>query len=93
MLDVQYALHGSEVHSGATRYPVPAGMPQAIRCARQRRTGRDVREVARFMCRSIMLMNAGIVVENGRTDDIFAVPRHDYTRILLHAVLPLPEIG
>ena len=45
------------------------------------------------MCRSIMLMNAGIVVENGRTDDIFAVPRHDYTRILLHAVLPLPETG
>ena len=44
------------------------------------------------MCQSIMLMNAGIVVEYGRTDDIFAVPRHDYTGILLNAV-PLPETG
>ena len=45
------------------------------------------------MCQSIMLMNADIVVEYGRTDDIFAVPCHDCTRILLHAVLPLPETG
>lgn len=45
------------------------------------------------MCQDIILMNAGIVVEYGRTDDIFAGPRHDYTRILLDAVPPLPETG
>ena len=68
-------------------------MPQAIRCARQRRIGRDRGEVARFMCQGIMSMNAGIVVEYGRTDDIFAVPRHDCTRILLDAVPPQPGTG
>lgn len=45
------------------------------------------------MCQGIMSMNAGIVVEYGRTDDIFAVPRHDCTRILLDAVPPQPGTG
>ena len=35
-------------------------------------------------------MNGGTMVEHGRTDDIFASPRHAYTRMLLDAVLPLP---
>ena len=38
-----------------------------------------------------MVMNADIVVEHGRMDDIFAAPRHDDTRMPLDAVLPLPE--
>ena len=38
-------------------------------------------------------MKAGTMIEYGRTDDIFAAPRHDYTRLLLDAVLPLPQTG
>ena len=46
--------------------------------------------VVQYVCEEVMVMNAGLVVEHGRTDDIFAAPRHDYTRMLLDAVLPLP---
>ena len=49
--------------------------------------------VVQYVCEEVMVMNAGTVVESGRTDDIFAAPRHDYTRMLLDAVLPLPETG
>ena len=49
--------------------------------------------VVQYVCEEVMVMNAGLVVEHGRTDDIFAAPRHDYTRTLLDAVLPLPETG
>ena len=49
--------------------------------------------VVQYVCEEVMVMNAGRVVEHGRTDDIFAAPRHDYTRMLLDAVLPLPETG
>ena len=49
--------------------------------------------VVQYVCEEVMVMNAGTVVEHGRTDDIFAAPRHEYTRMLLDAVLPLPETG
>ena len=49
--------------------------------------------VVQYVCEEVMVMNAGTVVEYGRTDDVFAAPRHDYTRMLLDAVLPLPETG
>ena len=49
--------------------------------------------VVQYVCEEVMVMNAGRVVEHGRTDDIFAAPRHGYTRMLLDAVLPLPETG
>ena len=49
--------------------------------------------VVQYVCEEVMVMNAGRVVEHGRTGDIFAAPRHDYTRMLLDAVLPLPETG
>ena len=49
--------------------------------------------VVQYVCEEVMVMNAGRVVEHGPTDDIFAAPRHDYTRMLLDAVLPLPETG
>ena len=40
-----------------------------------------------------MVMNADIVIEHCRMDDMFASPRHDDTRVPLDAVLPLPETG
>ena len=40
-----------------------------------------------------MVMNADIGVEHGWMDDMCASPRHDDTRMLLDAVLPLPETG
>ena len=49
--------------------------------------------VVQYVCEEVMVMNGGLVVEHGRTDDIFAAPRHDYTRMLLDAVLALPETG
>ena len=49
--------------------------------------------VVQYVCEEVMVMNAGMVVERGRTDDIFAAPQHEYTRMLLDAVLPLPETG
>ena len=49
--------------------------------------------VVQYVCEEVMVMNAGRVVEHGRTDDIFAAPQHDYTRMLLDAVLPLPGTG
>ena len=49
--------------------------------------------VVQYVCEEVMVMNAGRVVEHGPTDDIFAAPRHDYTCMLLEAVLPLPETG
>ena len=49
--------------------------------------------VVQYVCEEVMVMNAGMVVERGPTDDIFAAPRHAYTRMLLDAVLPLPETG
>ena len=49
--------------------------------------------VVQHLCEELLVMSDGTVVEYGRTDDIFAAPRHDYTRMLLDAVLPLPETG
>ena len=43
-----------------------------------------------YLCEEIMVMNADIVGEHGRMDDMFAPPRHDDTRMPLDAVLPLP---
>lgn len=41
--------------------------------------------VARFFCDRIAVMNAGRIVELGKTDDIFTNPQHSYTQTLLHA--------
>ena len=40
-----------------------------------------------------MVMNAGIFFEQDRVGVIFATPRQDGARMLLDAVLPLPETG
>ncbi len=41
--------------------------------------------VARFFCDRIAVMNAGKIVEIGKTKDIFANPQHPYTQQLLQA--------
>src|SRR5262249_38199293 len=44
--------------------------------------------VVRSLCDRVLVMWQGEVVEAGRTADIFANPRHRYTRALLAAVPP-----
>jgi peptide/nickel transport system ATP-binding protein len=41
--------------------------------------------VAAQICDRIMVMEKGLVVEEGRTGDVFAAPSHPYTRALLDA--------
>jgi peptide/nickel transport system ATP-binding protein len=41
--------------------------------------------VAAKICDRIMVMERGIVVEEGATADVFAAPKHAYTRALLDA--------
>ena len=44
--------------------------------------------VVRHLCDRVLVMHRGEIVEQGRTDAIFASPRHPYTRRLLAAVPP-----
>ena len=44
-------------------------------------------EVARELCPTVAVMQAGRIVEQGETERIWAAPEHPYTRALLDAVL------
>ena len=46
--------------------------------------------VIRHVADRVAVMNAGAFVETGATAEVFARPRHDYTRLLLDAV-PVPD--
>jgi len=40
----------------------------------------------RHLADRVMMVYRARVVEEGRTEDVFAVPRHEYTKALLAAV-------
>lgn len=42
--------------------------------------------VVKFVCDEVAVMNEGVFVERGPTEEIFANPQHDYTKTLLNAV-------
>ena len=44
--------------------------------------------VVRYLCSRVMVMQAGRIVEQGKTDAVFANPQHAYTRLLLGSVPP-----
>jgi peptide/nickel transport system ATP-binding protein len=44
--------------------------------------------VVRYLCDRVLVMYRGEVVESGPTEEVFASPKHDYTRTLLAAVPP-----
>ena len=46
--------------------------------------------VVKFVCDEVAVMNEGVFVERGPTEEIFANPQHDYTKTLLSAV---PQIA
>jgi peptide/nickel transport system ATP-binding protein len=42
--------------------------------------------VVRYLCSRVLVMRRGEVVEQGLTEEVFAAPRHPYTRALIDAV-------
>jgi ABC-type oligopeptide transport system ATPase subunit len=47
--------------------------------------------VVRAVCERVLVMRHGVVVEQGRTSDVFHQPQQQYTKELLRAI-PLPEV-
>ena len=43
------------------------------------------------VCQRVLVLYGGHIVEEGGVDDVFARPRHPYTRALLDAIPPLDE--
>jgi len=48
-------------------------------------------DVVRHVCDRLVVMYAGEIVEKGPTRDLFADPRHPYTRALVHAIPSIEE--
>ncbi|MBU2693509.1 ATP-binding cassette domain-containing protein [Pimelobacter sp. 30-1] len=46
--------------------------------------------LVRHLCHEVMVMQHGVVVENGACADVFDRPQHDYTKSLL-AAIPIPD--
>ncbi len=46
--------------------------------------------VVNYLCDDVIVLRDGLVVERGRTADVFAAPQHPYTQALLRAVPQLP---
>ena len=46
--------------------------------------------VVEYVCDDVAVMHNGVFVEYGPTSELFHDPKHDYTKSLLDAVLPLP---
>ena len=44
--------------------------------------------VVRYLCDRVLVLYRGEVVERGPTEEVFARPRHEYTKALLAAVPP-----
>ncbi len=49
--------------------------------------------VVRTITDRVLVMQAGKIVEQGETDQVFTQPEHPYTRTLIDAAPSLPEIG
>jgi ABC-type microcin C transport system duplicated ATPase subunit YejF len=47
--------------------------------------------VVRAVCERVYVLRHGVVVEEGRCEDVFVAPRHSYTRALLDAI-PTPRV-
>jgi len=48
--------------------------------------------VVRYLCRRILVMYKGKIVEEGSAEEIFDNPQNDYTKALIEAI-PVPEVG
>ena len=44
--------------------------------------------VVRYLCSRVLVMQSGSIVEQGKTEEVFAHPQHAYTRLLLASVPP-----
>jgi peptide/nickel transport system ATP-binding protein len=46
--------------------------------------------VVRHFCERVAILKEGKIIESGKTAEVFAKPRHEFTKVLIEAI-PLPE--